>query len=53
MNKTGTSFAKTGYKFSIEKLEAAYLGNLEELVEILAGFIITLCNECTYLGIIV
>lgn len=46
MNKTGTALPKpTTAKFSLEKMESAYVANLEELVKNLSEMIICLCSE--------
>lgn len=37
MNKTGVGFPKAnGQKFSLEKMESAYVANLEELIQTLS-----------------
>ena len=45
MNKTGAGFNKSGFKFSIEKIEGAYISNLEELVRLFSHIIKILCDE--------
>ena len=45
MNKTGGSFNKSGFKFSLEKIEGAYLNNLEELVRLFCQIIKKLSEE--------
>ena len=52
MNKTGGSFNKSGFKFSLEKIEGAYLNNLEELIRFLCQIIKKLAEEGTPYSII-
>lgn len=48
MNKTGLAFPKPNtQKFSLEKIENAYVNSLEELIKVLSEIVISLCSEGT------